>query len=131
MANKKENTDAEVVEEIVEDELESLTDAEKELEAVLADDELLADMPELKAPEKLRIRERNRLLALVLQADEMNSRSLTGKEQQVAALDLMAGIDEFAESIAKNQDAYIEWSEGRNYEAFLAIMNRYATALGK
>lgn len=131
MANKKNIEETETVEVVEEVEVE-VTEFEKELERKLGDDEILADMPALKPAEKLRIRERNRLLRLVMLADDASSNeNATERETQLAALELMAGIDEFAESIALNPDAYVAWAEGQGHETFIAILNRYATALGK
>lgn len=124
------------------------TEAEIAHDKELSDEELLADMPELKAPEKLRIRERNRIMRLVFESDFMDKddekdapkpktaaekaeAAKQKKQETLAILDLVAGIDEFAESIATDKEAYAEWSEGQDYPAFLALMHRYSAALGK
>jgi hypothetical protein len=110
--------------------------AELAHDAELADAELLGDMPELKAPHKLRIRDRNRLMRLVLESELLDGDAPEpgaepSTEDTLTMLTLIEGIDEFAESIAVDPVAYIEWAEGKDYDAFLAIMNRYAVALGK
>lgn len=138
MAKNKENFEEEFVEETVVEEV-TVTDetagektAIESLDEKLRDDEVLADLPELKEPIKLRIRERNVLLELVMRADLMSKADGADElAEKMAALDLMAGIDEFAESIAVDKNAYVEWAEKQGYDAFLALLNRYSTALGK
>ena len=132
--SKKNETPVEAVEEVtvVEPETVDEKSALEVLDEKLRDDEILADLPELKDPIKLRIRERNVLLELVMRADAMtkdeNADEVAAK---MAALDLMAGIDEFAETIAVDKTAYVEWAEAQSYDAFLALLNRYSAALGK
>ena len=132
--SKKNETPVEAVEEVtvVEPETVDEKSALEVLDEKLRDDEILADLPELKDPIKLRIRERNVLLELVMRADAMtkdeNADEVAAK---MAALDLMAGIDEFAETIAVDKNAYVEWAEAQSYDAFLALLNRYSAALGK
>lgn len=132
--SKKNETPVETVEEVtvVEPETVDEKSALEVLDEKLRDDEILADLPELKDPIKLRIRERNVLLELVMRADAMtkdeNADEVAAK---MAALDLMAGIDEFAETIAVDKNAYVEWAEAQSYDAFLALLNRYSAALGK
>jgi hypothetical protein len=101
-------------------------------EAELSEDELLADMPKLAAPLKLRIKQRNALVKLVMQAESFqkdNSDDETASK--LVILDLIGGVDEWAESIAFDQEAYVDWAQGRGHETFLALMNRYSVALGK
>jgi hypothetical protein len=132
--SKKNETPAEAVEEVTVTETETI-DEKSTLEVLdekLRDDEVLADLPELKEPIKLRIRERNILLELVMRADQMSKAEDADEvSTKMASLDLMAGIDEFAETIAVDKNAYIEWSEKQSYDAFLALLNRYSAALGK
>ncbi len=132
--SKKNETPAEAVEEVTVVETETI-DEKSTLEVLdekLRDDEVLADLPELKEPIKLRIRERNILLELVMRADQMSKAEDADEvSTKMASLDLMAGIDEFAETIAVDKNAYIEWSEKQSYDAFLALLNRYSAALGK
>lgn len=132
--SKKNETPAEAVEEVTVPETETI-DEKSTLEVLdekLRDDEVLADLPELKEPIKLRIRERNILLELVMRADQMSKAEDADEvSTKMASLDLMAGIDEFAETIAVDKNAYIEWSEKQSYDAFLALLNRYSAALGK
>lgn len=132
--SKKNETPEETVEEVTVVE-ETITDEKSALEVQdekLRDDEILADLPELKDPIKLRIRERNVLLELVMRADAMSKDENADEvAAKMAALDLMAGIDEFAETIATDKNAYVEWAEAQSYDAFLALLNRYSAALGK
>lgn len=132
--SKKNETPEETVEEVTVVE-ENITDEKSALEVLdekLRDDEILADLPELKDPIKLRIRERNVLLELVMRADAMSKDENADEvAAKMAALDLMAGIDEFAETIATDKNAYVEWAEAQSYDAFLALLNRYSAALGK
>lgn len=132
--SKKNETPVEAVEEVTVTETETI-DEKSTLEVLdekLRDDEVLADLPELKEPIKLRIRERNILLELVMRADQMSKAEDADEvSTKMASLDLMAGIDEFAETIAVDKNAYIEWSEKQSYDAFLALLNRYSAALGK
>jgi hypothetical protein len=157
--------------------------ASEVLEQELSEDELLADLPELKAPGRLRVRDRNRVLSLSLKlssfakdsdedysglkkADllaeiERRNADLDDDERIVPAsernvdlvaaleandvgihidvddprmpllLDVLADIDEFAESIAADKDAYVEWSLGKGYDVFSALLSRYSSAVGE
>ncbi len=134
MSKKNETPEEAVVEEVtvLEPEISDEKSTIEILDEKLRDDEVLADLPELKEPIKLRIRERNVLLELVMRADIMaKAEGADEVDAKMAALDLMAGIDEFAETIAVDKNAYIEWSEKQSYDAFLALLNRYSAALGK
>lgn len=133
MSKKNENNEESFVEEVtVVDEVANEKTAIESLDEKLRDDEILADLPELKDPIKLRIRERNTLLELVMRADVMTKDENADEvDAKMAALELMAGIDEFAESIAVDKNAYVEWAEVQGYDAFLALLNRYSAALGK
>ena len=117
----------------------SATEIERDKELLEA--ELLADLPKLKRPEKLRIRERNRLMAIVLRFDDLrlevgdvideDDDTPASREKSLAVLDVVADIDDFAESIARDPEAYADWSADQRPDAFLAILNRYSVALGK
>lgn len=111
--------------------------AAQQLEDSLSDDELLADLPELKAPGKLRLRQRNQVMKIALKL-----RSFTGDAEGEfeldeddprlpALLDILAEVDEFAESIAASRDDYSAWAEGKDYEVFTALLSRYASAVGE
>jgi hypothetical protein len=115
--------------------------AAETLESELNQDELLADLPELKAPARLRLRERNVILKLAInlrslmdEGDESESASINIDEDDARMpllLDVLADIDEFAESIAVDKDAYVEWSLNKDYETFSALLMRYASAVGE
>jgi hypothetical protein len=115
--------------------------AEERLEEALSADELLADLPELKAPEKLRIRDRNKVYTILLGSgliDDDGDVDLGDAEDKkldfekvTKTFEMAAQVDEFAESIAKDPDAYIAWSEGKGHEVFFALLTRYASAVGE
>ncbi|UOR02060.1 hypothetical protein MUN77_01630 [Leucobacter allii] len=116
--------------------------AAAELEAELNDEELLADMPELRSPARLRMRHKNRLLALATRMHKRlgakgvkvkDGRAKLTMDDMLGMLDICAEIDEFAESIAIDRDAYEEWAEANsdNHAAFIAILMRYQEAMGE
>lgn len=117
--------------------------AADELEATLSEDELLAGMPALIPPAKLRIRQRNTIMKLALSMrdlmpdseDESVSVDLDldnlSPELLGKLLDAMADIDDFAESIALDKAAYAEWAQGKDYEVFSALLSRYSSAVGE
>ncbi len=115
--------------------------AAAQLEATLSDDELLADLPELKAPGRLRLRQRNVIMAIALRLNEFvgDEEDSDGEGFSIdeddprlpQLLDILADIDEFAESIAVDPKAYAEWAEGKDYDVFTALLQRYASAVGE
>lgn len=114
--------------------------AADQLEATLSDDELLADIPELKAPGRLRLRQRNVIMAIALRLngfigdDEDSDGKISLDEDDPRlpqVLDILAEIDEFAESISVDPEAYAEWAEGKEYDVFTALLQRYASAVGE
>jgi len=125
--------------------------ASKDVERLRELDELLADMPELCPPHKLRYRDRARVQeiaaeavgrgVIVLKDDDEGDGENEGIEFDVrreedrarlrALHDVVAMIDEFAESIALDPEAYTEWSIGKNEEYFFAILTRYDEAVGE
>lgn len=114
------------------------TSAAEELERVLNEDELLADMPALREPHRLRLRHRNRFMRLLIQAEAdgiigADADEMADPEKMAKILDLLTEIDEFAQSIAVDQQAYEEWSikHASDYEVFMAILSRYASAVGE
>lgn len=123
--------------------------------ADLSDDELLADMPELIPPTRLRIRQRNKVMALAIglrsfakkpadgdakpvddgeseedEAFDLDLDDLTDEELE-KFLGVLASIDEFAQSIAVNEAEYVTWAEGQDYDVFSALLSRYSSAVGK
>jgi hypothetical protein len=157
--------------------------AAAELEAQLSEDTVLDGLPELKAPSKLRLRDRNKITMLALRlreftndtdedystwtVDTLNAEidrrnadleederiapegrkkddlisALEADDQAIhldsddprmpLLLDVLADVDEFAESIATDSDAYVQWSLGKGYEVFTALLMRYASAVGE
>jgi hypothetical protein len=109
------------------------------------DDELLADLPELKAPGRLRIGESNRIMKLMVRvrdlipddADQGEDGSASFDLKSLAdedfdkLLDMLDGVDKFAESIALDPAAYVAWSEGKGIEHQMALLNRYSSAVGE
>ncbi|MFD5864355.1 hypothetical protein ACFWGP_05350 [Agromyces sp. NPDC127015] len=107
-------------------------------EAELANEELLVDMPTLKPPHQLRIREKNRVYKLLFSSgfiSDTGDITITDDksvlEQLPSMLDMAADVDDFAESIAVDKQAYAAWSEGKDFDVFFAILNRYASAVGE
>lgn len=111
--------------------------AEEAHERELAEEDLLADMPALREPHRLRVRHRNRILRVALHASGLDIEAATSEdadpEAQIALLELLADVDEFAESIAVDKEAYAAWSESKSdkYDVFMAILNRYAVISGE
>lgn len=118
-------------------------DHKAKIEPVLSDDEILAGMPELKPPHRLRIRDRNKFMKLALgmrsiipdtgaddAAIEFDMDDLDD-EQLGKMLDIFAGVDDIAESIALNPEAYVAWAETASHDAFAAILSRYSSAVGE
>ncbi|MBQ9917354.1 MAG: hypothetical protein IJO71_09160 [Microbacterium sp.] len=111
------------------------------------EEELLADLPELKPALKLRIGERNRLSEILLDAyasglfggsDDERSEGFDldldnpedlAKYKQLNRL--CEQIDEWAESIAVDREAYAEWAGGKQHDTYFAILNRYQEAQGE
>lgn len=186
---------------------------EQRFDAELQNDELLADLPPVKPPHKLRIRQQNSAIALAFDLEEMMAKyedpdlstldldglraladkkgfaftsdadaealidiltptdyaafdkpalvalaverglehnSKTSKDDLIELLeesdpqskvdramlrdmlDFAARIDEWAEeTIATNEELYVEWAEGKGHEVFFSLLTKYAAALGK
>lgn len=131
MATKKTTEKAEVAQPTAEE----LHDDQLELE------ELLADLPAMRAPERLRIRHKNSLKAIGLRhADNLEALSVAREndtdvpmEVKLGLLELTADMDDFAESIAIDKTAYEEWSiaNSDNVPVFVALLNKYMGALGE
>lgn len=115
---------------------------------VIDDDELLADMPELLPPTKLRPRQRNVIMKLAIGMREVVKKSKGGADvddteevsidmeslsadELAMMLDVFADIDEFAELIATDPKKYVEWSQQASYEQLSALLSRYSSAVGE
>jgi len=107
-----------------------------EAEPEATEDELLVELPELTAPTKLRLRQRNKIMAMAGRlsslTDDAGQISLeVGDPSFVKLLDVLADVDDFAESIAVDAQAYVDWSHTASYEQFGALLTRYASAVGE
>lgn len=115
-------------------------------EARLERETVLADLPELVPPHKLRFRDKAKFRAVMLdlfasglideeEHDDGEDISIEFDASDIEKIkvmdDLCATIDEWAESIALDKHAYVEWSGGKGYDEFFAILNRYQDALGE
>lgn len=111
-------------------------------DAKLADAELLADMPALKPSHRLRLRERNKLMTLLIDsgllegADEngdvdVDLSTEEGRSKVKNMLATAAAVDDFAESIADDPAAYATWAEGKDVDHFMAILGLYMSAVGE
>lgn len=116
-----------------------IIDAEIEQEEKIA--ELLADLPPLIEPHRFRIAHRHAFDDLILEAqksgaferDDMDYDFTVAEDiedyQKLAKF--IASIDTWAESIARDKDAYVAWSEGKREDTFLALFQHYKKALGE
>jgi hypothetical protein len=100
-------------------------------------DELLADMPALRPPHQLRLRHRNAILRIAVSLQPFVTDGGAGIDLEPddprvgVLLDVLADVDDFAESIALDKEAYIAWAVGAQNDHFMAILNRYASAVGE
>jgi hypothetical protein len=121
-----------------------VVDAEQEAAELRA--ELLGDMPVLRPPHRFRLGHRNAFTNLTLDAaksgafdgngdgDGMLEFDLTKPgdiERYQKFADFVASVDDWAETIAEDKDAYAEWSEGKTEEHFIALYMHYRDELGK
>lgn len=131
MATKKTTEKAEAVQPTAEE----LHDDQLELE------ELLADLPPMREPERLRIRHKNSLKAIGLRhADNLDALAAAREDDadvpldvKLGLLELVADMDDFAESIAVDKEAYEAWAiaNSDNVPVFVALLNKYMGALGE
>jgi hypothetical protein len=104
-------------------------------EGDVSDEEILAELPELLPVSKLRIRQRNMVIVMTTRLvpltddDGKLDMSMDSPEFPIL-LDIIADIDDFAEKIAIDVSAYIEWSEKASFAQFIAILMRYKSAVG-
>lgn len=113
---------------------------DQEQEAAELRKELLADMPPLRPARRFRLGHRNAFHNLSLEA--LKSRAFDGdmefnmdKPEDIERFQnlqkFVESIDEWAESIADDPEAYTLWSEGKTEEHFLALFAEYKDALGE
>lgn len=110
--------------------------AEKEQEQRREEDELLKDLPALTPAHELRLRTRNKILLISTKLNEFTGDGGAieldaSSPELVALLDVLADVDEIAESIAENSEEYVKWAAGASYEQFTALCSRYARAVGE
>lgn len=137
--------EAEVIEAEIVDEESAPTPSEsvdEQLDQDALRAELLADMPELLPAHRLRARARAGFDRLMLHAtvgkvfrkDGMLSFNLSKPadvERYDAFLEFVSQIDEWAETIAIDPEAYADWSAGKDGEVFMALFMEYQRALGE
>ena len=113
---------------------------DEELEAKELRAELLADMPSLRPAHKFRLRHRNAFKNLTFEAlkkgvfeGDLNYDMSKPEdiERYQAMQSFVESIDEWAESVADDPDAYAEWAEGKTEETFIALFVTYREALGE
>ncbi|WP_100813012.1 hypothetical protein [Microbacterium lacus] len=120
-------------------------DPVKEREAAERRAELLEDIPELRPAARFRLRHRNDFHNLVLEAkksgafeggsDDSELDFDMDKPEDIVRFqklqEFVVSIDEWAETIAEDIDAYTLWSEGKTEETFIALFVEYREALGE
>ena len=107
------------------------------VEATLTLEERLAGIPDLIPPHRLRVKHRNKIRSIFLNLERkgvFESEGVEIREDRIE--DFMAvieDVDEFAESIAYDHEAYVDWASdnGNNVDAFAAILEHYMAALGE
>lgn len=118
--------------EIIDDQLEN--------DATEAD--ALAGLPELLPAHRFRARHRVNFQNLQLEALksgvfggdgalEFDTSTPEGIERYQALLDFIATVDEWAETIAIDADAYADWAAGKDYNSFIALFVKYQRELGE
>jgi len=103
--------------------------------------ELLADMPPLRPAHRFRLRHRNAFHDLSLEAVKAGAFDRDDLDYDLSdPADIEAfqklqkfveSIDEWAEGIAEDPDAYAAWSEGKTEETFIALFVQYREDLGE
>ncbi|MCJ1709226.1 hypothetical protein [Microbacterium sp. VKM Ac-2923] len=103
--------------------------------------ELLDGMPDLRPAHRFRIRHRNNFHNLTLEAVKTGAFDRENLDYDLTnAADIedfqklqefVVSIDEWAESIADDPEAYSDWSEGKDEETFMALYVEYRNALGE
>jgi hypothetical protein len=106
--------------------------------------ELLVDLPALRPAITFRMRHRNDFADLLLDAaksgafDENTDGPLEFDEKRVGDIERLQKlnrfiecIDEWAETIAEDPEAYDLWSQGKTHDHFMALFIEYRDALGE
>jgi len=107
-------------------------------------EELLADLPPLRPAITFRMRHRNDFQNLLLDAaksgafDEDTEGPLEYDETRKEDIErlqklneFVAQIDEWAETIAEDPEAYAVWAQGKTHDHFMALFMQYRDALGE
>ncbi|MGO2188181.1 MAG: hypothetical protein ACTH4Y_08030 [Microbacterium gubbeenense] len=115
-------------------------DAQLEAEEVAK--EVLKDLPELLPAYRFRARHRVAFQNLSLNALKsgafdgdgalaFDTNTPEGIERYQALLEFVSCVDEWAETIALDADEYAAWSEGKEFDVYMALFVRYREALGE
>lgn len=128
----------------VTDDAAEATELELEQEQEATEAELLAGLPKMAEPHRLRMRQKNMLKriafafgpffeALRATADEdgVTHANLLAPDDYEAMFDALDAIDAFGEALAVNKDAYVAWSEGKGEAEMFALYKRYQRAAGE
>lgn len=119
-----------------------IIEAEQEQQELF--DEILKDLPTLRPAARFRLRHRNAFTNLTLDAAKSGAFDAEtdgmlefdpSKPEDIERLQklnaFVESIDAWAESIAEDAAAYVEWSEGKTQEHFMALYVTYRDALGE
>lgn len=112
------------------------TAAEKH-DAVLDEASVLANVPELLPPTKLRTAQRGRVIVLsqrlALLLDPKGGLDLEDPDVLAASYSVLGEADEFFESLAVDHDSYIGWAQGLadSEQIFAMLIGKYARAVGE
>lgn len=117
--------------------------AAEELEARAEREALLEGLPALTPPNELRFRQRARIKEIVAEAVgrdvlregddgiEFDITSDADRARLSALYDIVDMIDQFAQSIALDPDAYVGWAKDKEESHFFAILTQYNEAVGE
>lgn len=111
--------------------------ADKARDAAIALEEFKAGLPPLKDPNRLRARDRNGLLNLAFQMEQLTDDGTVDFEvsdpRTMKLLDILADFDEWAqEHLALDQQAYETWaSTGDVYGKLGDLLGLYGSAVGE
>lgn len=112
------------------------TAAEKH-DAVLNEASVLANVPELLPPTKLRTAQRGRVIVLsqrlALLLDPKGGLDLEDPDVLAASYSVLGEADEFFETLAVDHGAYIGWAQGLadSEQIFAMLIGKYARAVGE
>lgn len=130
-----ETTETETVEQTPSEQVDALMAAED----VRA--ELLSDLPPLRPARRFRLGHRNRFHDLLLEAAKSGAFDRDDMEYDLSdpkdiedfqkLQKFVESIDDWAESIAEDAEAYALWSEGKTEEHFMALFAQYKADLGE